>query len=58
MLVRGTFFSSLLEPADIHTDDEGSRLVVSHSDSRTRKDARSIVFFARQVQFPPNHLRA
>jgi hypothetical protein len=32
-------------PADIHTDDEGTRLTVIHVDSRAREDAGYIFFF-------------
>jgi len=32
-------------PADIHTDDEGTGLVLIDTDSRRRQDARYIPFF-------------
>lgn len=35
----------LREPADIHPDDEGTRLVLIHTDSRGRKDSRYSFYF-------------
>jgi hypothetical protein len=35
---------ALLRPADIHTDDNGTGLAVSHTDSRGRKDSPYIFF--------------
>ena len=32
------------EPAGIHPDDDGTRLVVIHTDSRARKDSRDLFF--------------
>ena len=36
---------AFLRTADIHPDDEGTRLVVIHIDSRARKDSRDLFFF-------------
>lgn len=35
----------LLGPADIHTDDDGTKLALIHTDSRARKDSRHIFLF-------------
>ena len=43
--LEGDGVKALLGPADIHTDDEGTRLVEIHVDSRGRKDSRCIFFF-------------
>lgn len=36
---------TLREPADINSDDDGTRLVVIHTDSRGRTNSRYIFFF-------------
>jgi hypothetical protein len=36
---------ALLRPADIHTDDNGTGLAVSHTDSQGREDSRYHFFF-------------
>jgi hypothetical protein len=36
---------TLLGTTDIHTDDDGTRLVLIHTDSSARQDARYIFFF-------------
>ena len=39
-VLEGDGMKALLAPADIHPDDDGTRLVVSHSDSRGRINSR------------------
>ena len=44
-VLEGDGMKALLEPADIHPDDEGTRLVLTHSDSRARTGSRYLFFF-------------
>ena len=44
-VLKGDGMKTLLEPADIHPDDDRTRLVVSHTDSRAREGSRYIFFF-------------
>lgn len=43
-VLEGNGMTALLGPADIHTDDDGTRLVVIHTDSRGSTDSRYIFF--------------
>ncbi len=51
--LEGDGMKTLLEPADIHTDDDGARLVVSHADSRARQDTRYRFFFSDHAILGP-----
>jgi len=41
---------TLLGTADIHTDDDGTMLVLIHTDSRGRNDSRYIVCFLGRIK--------
>lgn len=45
--------TALLGAADIHPDDDGTGLVVIHTDSRGRQDARDRCLFALVTQAAP-----
>lgn len=45
-VLEGDSVKAFLRTADIHTDDDGPRFAVIHTDSRARTDARDIFFFA------------
>mgnify|MGYP001430210544 CR=1 FL=1 len=42
---------ALLEPADINTDDDGTRLALIHTDSSARQDFRYIFFLLNPMAF-------
>lgn len=52
-VLEGDGMKPLREPADIHPDDDGTRLVVSHTDSRARQDARYRFFFSDHAILGP-----
>lgn len=54
-VLDGDGMKTPLERADINTDDDGTKLVLIHTDSRAREDARDRCLFALVTQAAPVH---